>query len=349
MFSMQFKIVVTGGCGYVGSRVVAQLVNKGYHVIIVDKVSPQEKKLAFADQVEFRKADLRNWQEADAALVGADYVLHLAANIGSLAYMDKYQADIIQENCAIDANVYPLCVKHNVKAVLYSSSSMVFQHAPKFPYDEKDITSINPPSNVYGFSKLIGEYCCRAYHAQYKLPFVVFRYHGIYGPGEAPKGTGPSDIHVIPALLDKILIKKQHPVELIGDPQSSRSFVFIDDAVQATVSLLEQTIGNNSKVINHDFNIADPTHITIEELAKTIWEISGNSKPFEYKHIPSTHNTAVRREVNIAKIRNALGWQPATPLHQGLKKTADWIVSQSGITYQQTGSQSLPLQNLAEG
>lgn len=346
---MQYMLLVTGGCGYVGRRVVTQLANQGYKVVVVDKISPQERKIDFPKGVEFRKADLRVKEEAERALKGADYILHLAANIGSLAYMDKYKADIIQENCAIDSNVYPICVRYGVKGIVYSSSSMVFQHPPKFPYDEKDIAKINPPSNIYGFSKLIGEYCCKAYHSQYNLPYVIFRYHGIYGPGEAPKGTGPSDIHVIPALIDKIAIKKQYPVELVGDPKSSRSFVYIDDAVDATIKIIDQVIKKNKKVINQEFNIADSNHITIEDLAKIVWNIAGHEKPFQYVHIPSTHNTALRREVDITKAKNDLGWSPTTPLKEGIKKTTEWIISQQGVPYQLIDKQSSLLQDLAEG
>lgn len=318
------KILITGGCGYVGSR-IAKSLSKKYKVIVVDKFSPKERGLKFPKEIEFKKVDLRIKEKTDEVLKGVDYILHLAANIGPLNYMHEHQAEIIQENCAIDSNLYPLAVKHKIKGIIYSSSSMVFQHSSKFPYTEEDIKKINPPTNVYGLSKLVGEYFCKAYKNQYNLPYVIIRYHNIYGPGEKFKGSTFGDIHVIPSLLNKIIIKKQYPLELLGDPNASRPFVYVDDAVRATKMILKKMVEKNKNVINNDFNIGNSESIKIKHLAKLMWDLVGDHRPFRYKAIKVSVNTAKRRRGNITKIKKIVGWEPKVRLKEGILKTADWI------------------------
>lgn len=318
------SIYITGGCGYVGSRTAEVLVKKGYGVVVVDIATPQERGLSFSEGIEFRQADLRIEREARQALQGAEFILHLAADIGSLTYMHDHQAEILTNNSLIDAVVYPLCVELGVRWTVYSSSSGIFQHPPKFPYTEFDAKKINPPTNPYFFSKLAGEYFCRSYFEQYGIPFTILRYHNIYGPGEDAKGSTPGDIHVIPALLDKV-IGGQYPLEFLGDPSSTRPFTFVDDAVVATVEVVERALVEDETVWCEDFNVGNDKYLTILELGEKIWERYGDERPFEYTIKETRANTAHRREVDIKKIREVIGWEPTTSFEDGLEMTAQWI------------------------
>lgn len=318
-------ILVTGGSGYVGSRLVESLASRGHQVISVDIVPPEERGFTHPESVSFRHHDLRIPVEAEKAFKGVDIVMHLASDIGSLTYMHDHQAEIITNNSQIDAAVYPAMIKHNVQHVVYSSSSMVFQHPPRYPYIEEDLDHIHPPKNVYGYSKLSGEYFCRAFYEQYGLPYTIVRYHNIYGPGEDSKGATPGDIHVIPALLEKVLVKKQYPVELLRDPQSTRPFTYVDDAIDATVRIIELVCSGAKSVQLEDFNIGNDTYHTIEELARVIWKKYGDEREFSFVEIPTNANTAVRREVDIVKIKKIIGWEPKITLDEGLPIVAKWI------------------------
>jgi len=226
---------------------------------------------------------------------------------------------------AIDACLYPAIVENgNVKSIIYSSSSMVFQHAPKYPYTEEDAPNSLPPTNVYGFSKLAGEYFCKSYFEQYNLPYVILRYHNIYGPGEDSKGSTPGDIHVIPALIEKVL-NGQYPIELLGDPDATRPFTFVDDAIDATVKIVKKTADKDEKVLNSDFNIGNKDHHKILDLAKIIWKILGDDRPFEYKAVETRAITAKRRELDPSKVNKIIGWESAVSLEDGIRVTADWI------------------------
>ncbi|HVV15538.1 MAG TPA: NAD-dependent epimerase/dehydratase family protein [Candidatus Paceibacterota bacterium] len=317
-------ILITGGTGYVGSRVAEALNKAGEKVLVVDIATPEERGITFSPGIEFRRHDLRIPGEALKGLAGADLVLHLAADIGSLTYMHDHQAEILTNNSAIDAAVYPALVANKIPWVIYSSSSAVFQYPPQFPYTEKDIRDIRPPSNVYGFAKLGGEYFCRSYAAQFGLEYTIIRYHNIYGPGEDSKGSTPGDIHVIPALLQKVL-GGQYPLEFLGNPEATRPFVYIDDAVEATVAVVMRAARAEDMVKNEDFNIGNDTHYTILELGKRIWEKYGGDRPFKYAVVDTQADTALRREVDIAKIREKLGWSPKVGLEEGLEPVAKWI------------------------
>ncbi len=324
--SITDKVIgVTGGTGYVGSRVIQSLTDKGYQVVCIDIVPPEKRMITLPASVKFRHHDLRIPSEAEKALRGIDVVMHLAADIGSLTYMHDHQAEIITNNSQIDAALYPAMVKNGVQHVIYSSSSMVFQHPPQYPYTEADFKQINPPTNVYGYSKLSGEYFCTSFYEQYKLPYTILRYHNIYGAGEDAKGATPGDIHVIPALLDKVIIKKQYPIELLGDPQSTRPFTYVDDAVDVTVRIIEMAYQGNKAVYLEDFNVGNNKYYTVEELAKIIWNLYGDERPFAYVEVPTRANTAVRREVDIAKIKAVVGWEPKITLEEGLPVVASWV------------------------
>lgn len=206
---------------------------------------------------------------------------------------------------------------------------MVFQHATHYPYKEEDLPKVNPPTNIYGLSKLVGEYFCKAYQAQYGLPYVIIRYHNIYGPGEDSKGETPGDIHVIPALIEKVL-SGQYPLELLGDPAATRPFTYVDDAVEATVRIVEEAVKENPQVLNNDFNIGVREATKILDLAELIWKILGDNRPFKFAAKETKAVTALHREMDPTKIEKIIGWKAHTSLEEGIKKTAEWIKTRKG-------------------
>lgn len=318
---------ITGGCGYVGSRVALALAGKGYRTVIVDKATPEERHAILPSDAEYRKADLTDPKAAREALRDAKIVVHMAANIGSMAYMYEYQAEIMWENSAIDATVYPIYRDVGVETLLYSSTSMVHQHSPRYPYTEADLKDTPPPSNVYGFSKLGGEYYCRSFKAQYDcFDYVIVRFHNIWGPGEDSKGSTPGDIHVLPALVEKIL-RGQYPLQFLGDPSATRTFTYIDDTVEAVVQLLEKAIAKDSAVLNTDFSIASPDVMSILDLGKRLWQQLGDGREFKYETVdaPSVAHTAHRREADASKLLSVIDWKPKLTFEEGVEKTAEWV------------------------
>lgn len=324
---MSQKVHITGGCGYVGSRTAKALVAKGYEVVVIDKATPEERHADLPASVEYRKADLTRTEEAKEALKDAEYVIHMAANIGPIQYMWDKQAEIMWENSAIDATVYPILRDVGTKLVLYSSTSMVFQHSPRYPYVEGDLKDTPAPKNVYGFSKYGGEYYCRSFKQQYGAPdFVIVRFHNIYGPGEDSKGSTPGDIHVIPALIEKVL-RGQYPLHFEGNPEATRPFTYVDDTIDAVVKIFEKAVAKDVSVLNNDFNIASPEVTKILDLGEKIWTLFGDERPFQWtaKETDATKHSADRREANVEKLLSVIDWKPTLTLEQGILKTAEWV------------------------
>lgn len=316
------KIFVTGGAGVVGRAVVAELVkNEQFHVVVFDKFHPKEKNLPFAKEATYIVGDIKNKKDLVGVLLGVDVVLHLAADIGALQYMEDLQADILTENASIDAVLYPALVDAEVKTLIYSSSSMVFQHAHVYPYKESDLATTPPPTNVYGFSKLLGEYFCRSFAKQYGLQYVIMRYHNIYGGEESVKGEGAGYLHVIPALIEKVK-SGQYPIEILGSPDDTRPFTHIDDAVSATVRLVEEVVSHNPQVINQDFNIGQSKANSIFEAATVIWQEFGDGREFQFVSKEVQSDTAKRREMTAAKITAVTGWEAQVSLEEGIKALA---------------------------
>ncbi|MES2995158.1 MAG: NAD(P)-dependent oxidoreductase [Patescibacteria group bacterium] len=326
---MDTRIHITGGCGYVGSRVAAALARKGYALTIIDKATPQERGVILPEKAEYRKADLTDPAQARESLKDAEYVLHFASNIGPLNYMWERQGEILWENTAIDAAVYPALRDAGTKLIVYSGSSMAFQHARRYPYTETDLKDTPTTTNVYGFSKLAGEYFCRAFRQQYGNPrFVIMRFHNIYGPGEDSKGSTPGDIHVIPALLEKVL-RGQYPLEFIGNPEKqTRPFTYVDDAIDIVVALLEGALKGNEAVLDQDFNVASsPDATNILALGELIWKLFGDDREFKWtaEETDASRTTAERREVDIAKLRSVIDIAPGVSLEEGIRRTAEWV------------------------
>ena len=305
-------------------HIVANILAGDFQVRVADWAKPEERGVELDESIEFLLGDLRESGVAKRVTESVDVVVHLAANIGSMNYMKAHQAEIMRDNCAIDAALYPAMAESKVSHVVYSSSSMVHQHSLVFPYKESDVIETPAPSNVYGFSKLAGEYFCRAYQKQYGVGYTILRYHNIFGPGESSKGETPGDIHVLPALVEKVL-SGQYPVELLGGEKATRPFTHIDDAVRATVELVKLAAAGDRRVMNEDFNVGPNTATAIVDLAELVWQELGDGREFEYVMAETETDTAVRREMDAGKLAGVLGWEIETDLRAGIREVGAWV------------------------
>ena len=314
------RILITGGCGYIGSRLALALDKPEYKIRIVDFSHPEKRNINFPKNFEFFVEDLGDKDHIRKYLKDVDVIAHFAADIGPLGYMHDHQAKILANNMAVDSTLYSEAVKAGVKSIVYASSSMVFQHALDYPYKESDLIKTPTPTNVYGFSKLAGEYFCQSFYNQHGLKYSIIRYHNVYGPGEDSKGSTPADIHVISALIEKVL-SGQYPLELIGGEDATRPFTYIDDAVEITKRVVEAVVRGDAKILNNDFNIGPREATKIVDLAMLIWKLLGDGREFKYTVQKTKFDTSVRREMDPTKIETLLGWKPTIKLENGILKT----------------------------
>jgi len=310
------RILVTGGAGFIGSRVVDKLVEMGASVRVVDDLSKGEAaNLAeVLPRIEFIQGDLLDMKTARQCLKGIDFCFHLAAKIGGIGFFHKYPATSIRDNTLMNLNLWDVAKDIGTKMVCVSSS-MVFERTSLFPTPETAVESSPPPLTGYGFSKLIAEYICRTYHEEFSVPYVIVRPFNAYGPGETP-GDYAGFAHVIPDLIAKIL-SGQYPLEILGSGEQIRSYTYVDDVADGILFIAAHTE-------NDDFNVGTGVETTTMQLAEIIWKLCGREEPFKLKHLPPFKYDVQKRVPDTSKIRN-LGWRPKTTLEQGLEATIEWM------------------------
>lgn len=310
------KFLVTGGCGFIGSEVVKHLLKKGCYVRVVDNLSKPESKVKSG--YEFIKADLTDSVVANKVFSGIDICINLAAKIGGIGYFHQYPATILSENNKIYSATFESAAKNKIKRMVYISSSMVFESANKFPSKEKDLHKIPPPVTSYGFSKLCGEWYCRAFWDEYRLPYSICRPFNAYGVNEYP-GEEIGYAHVIPDLIKKIF-NLQYPLELLGDGQQTRCFTHVSDLANGII-----TVALSKKAVNKDFNIANLQEIKMIDLAQLLWKLCGQKRKFKVKYVSGFPYDIRRRVPDVSKIKKILGWQPKVKLEDGLKEVINWL------------------------
>jgi nucleoside-diphosphate-sugar epimerase len=309
-------VLVTGGAGFIGSRVVAQLIKMGANVRVVDDLSKGEAANLKQDieEIEFIKGDLLDIETARKCLSGVEVCFHFAAKIGGIGFFHKYPATSIRDNTLMNLNLWDGARNTGTKMVCVSSS-MVFERASVFPTPETAVQSSPPPLTGYGFSKLISEYICQTYHEEFSVPYVIVRPFNAYGPGENP-GDWVGYAHVIPDLVTKTM-SGQYPLEILGDGKQVRSYTYVGDVADGIVFAA-------AHVENDDFNIGNGVETRVTELAELIWRLCGRKEPFKLKHLPAFKYDVQKRVPDVSKIRK-LGWEPKVSLEQGLKITIEWL------------------------
>jgi nucleoside-diphosphate-sugar epimerase len=310
------KIIVTGGCGFIGNEVVRQLLRKNYEVTVVDNLSKPRSYVK--EGYEFIKIDLTNKERTNKIFKSFDICIHLAARIGGIAYLHKYPATVLSENDRINSNVFEASAENGLERIVYVSSSMVFESANTFPSKESDIFSIPPPLTAYGFSKLVGEYYCRAFNKEFCLDYVICRPFNAYGVNEYPEKE-PGHAHVIPDLIKKVL-SGQYPLEILGDGEQTRCFTHVKDVASGIIAAME-----SEKAKNEDFNIGNDRETKIIDLAKMIYEKCGVKKPFKAKFVKGFEHDIQRRIPDVSKAKRLLGWEAKIGLEQGLDEVIGWL------------------------
>jgi nucleoside-diphosphate-sugar epimerase len=202
--------------------------------------------------------------------------------------------------------------------MVYVSSSMVFESTDRFPSREVDLPKIPPPVSAYGFSKLSGEWYCRAFCEEYGLKYSICRPFNAYGVNEFP-GEEVGYAHVIPDLIKKVLAD-QYPLELLGDGQQTRCFTHVKDLANGIITVLSA-----KEAENEDFNVGTDRETKMIDLARMIWRLSGQKKEFKVRCVPGYKHDIKRRVPDVSKMRRLLGWEAKIPLEEGLPEIIDWL------------------------
>lgn len=294
------KVLITGGAGCIGQATAQHFKNKGFEVVTYDIVTP--------DQIIDKHVcgTIMYVDELYQAMVGCDYVIHLAAMLG-VARTESNQMECLNININGTKNVLDACVYAGVKKVIFGSSSEVYGEPETNPITEKNTVS---PKSVYAVSKLAGEEYTRAYKQQYNLDYVILRFFNAYGPGQVAE-------FVIPRFVQAVL-NNESP-KIYGEGNQERCFCYVSDTAQGIYLAAINNVANGEI-----FNIGnDQTTISMKDLAKKVITLAGKNIEPEFismeksDRLPSRE--IVKRYASIDKAQEILGYKPIISLDDGIK------------------------------
>jgi len=297
------KILVTGGAGFIGSHLVDALIEKGHKVVVVDNLSTGKKE-NINKKAKFYKIDICSPKIGEIfKKEKPEICFHFAAQIN----VRKSIEDPIKDakiNILGSLNVLENCKKYKTEKIVFASSAGVYGEAKIFPTPE---THPGNPDSPYRITKLTVENYLKFYKENSGLKFVSLRFSNVYGPRQDPKG----EAGVVAIFIEKLL-RGERPT-IFGDGNQTRDFIFVEDAVSASLKAMEY---KGEKEI---FNIGTGIETSINELYKIISELLKTKiKP---KYAPPKPGDLRRSCLNISLAKRELKWEPKFDLNKGLKKT----------------------------
>ena len=301
---------MTGGCGFIGSHIVEEFVNKGWEVGVFDNLSSGvESNLKAGLKVRFHRGDLRDIDAVRKAMEGYKAVSHQAAMVSvARSVDDPLLSNAV--NVGGTLNVLIAARDAGVERLVYASSSSVYGETETLPKTETMQTS---PASPYATSKLAAENYCRTFASVYGLRTVSLRYFNVYGPRQ--KG-GPYS-GVIPAFVGNVLAGKAPVID--GDGSQTRDFTYVQDVVQANVLCIEKEVKAGEV-----FNVGSASRTSILDLARITAELVG--KPgLKPGFGPPRKGDVKHSYADISKITGAVGYKPEYTLRMGLKEVVGWM------------------------
>lgn len=318
---MSKAYLVTGGTGFIGAYLVRRLIAQGQRVRVVDNdLRGSRVRLAdVLDDIELVQCDVRDVEAMVKASDQMDCVLHLAALNGTENFYKRPQL-VLDVSVRGMLAVMDACKRANVPELVVASSSEAYQTPPTIPTGE-DVPLMIPdvwnPRYSYGGGKLAAELIAANYYREHFERLMIFRPHNVYGPDMGWE-------HVLPQLIlrayDRIASHAEDPVpfEVQGDGSQTRSFIYIDDFVDALMVMLER--GEHREI----YHLGTTEERSIKEIIDSVFAYFGRTPILQPGPLPQ--GSTLRRCPNIDKI-TSLGFQQRTTLDDGIKRIADWYVS----------------------
>jgi len=316
------KIVVCGAGGFIGGHLVEKLTRQGLAVVRAVDIKPVNEWYQKNSSVENLCLDLKEVESCRQAVKGVDLVFNLAADMGGMGFIENNKA-LCMLSVLINTNLLLAARRANVERLFYASSACVYngdkqKSAQVVPLKEEDAYPALPEDG-YGWEKLFSERMCRHFEEDFGLQCRVARYHNVYGP----LGTYEGGREKAPAAMCRKVIDAKasgnREIEIWGDGNQTRSFMYIDDCTKGTQMIMESEI-------HEPLNLGSSELVTINQLVDIVEEIAGIKLNRKYKlDAPKGVNG---RNSDNAKIQQYLRWEPSIRLKDGMAKTYEWIASQ---------------------
>lgn len=317
------RVLVAGAGGFIGGHLVKRLKAEGFWVRGVDI-----KRHEFEDSVadEFIQGDLRDPEVMKRCVAGIDDFYQLAADMGGAGYLfsGDHDADVMHNSATINLNAVEFGRLAGVKRFFYSSSACIYpaynQTNPDDPNCSEASAYPAEPDSEYGWEKLFSERLYFSYMRNYGLYVRVARFHNIFGPSGAWRGGREK----APAAICR-KVAEAAPAgsfEIWGDGKQTRSFLYVDECVEAIRRMMEGPYEG-------PLNVGSEEMVTITQLAETVMDIA--DKELKIKYIPGPLGVRGRNSDNRL-IREKLNWEPSQPLRKGLETTYSWISKRAANT-----------------
>jgi nucleoside-diphosphate-sugar epimerase len=315
-------IVVAGAGGFIGGALIADLQRRGFLNLRAVDAKPIGQWHQRPAAVDYVQGDLRLLDTCMRATDGAKVVFNLAADMGGMGFIEYHRADCML-SVLVSSHMLVAARDLGVKRFFYSSSACVYnidkQQDPNVTQLREEDAYPAMPEDGYGWEKLFTERMCRHFNDEYGLPTRVARYHNVFGP----LGTWDGGREKAPAAICRKVaqakISGKHEIEIWGDGQQTRSFMYIDDCIEGTLRI---TAGDYPDPLN----LGSEHLVTINELVDIVEQIADVKLNRIYNVAAPT---GVRgRNSDNGRLRSVIGWEPAVTLEAGLEQTYAWIYDQ---------------------
>ena len=308
-------MLVLGGAGFLGSWLTEALLRAGARVVVVDDFSTGSldniKHLLDGPGIELLKGDVRSFRPCSYDF---DYVMNLAARPAPEDY-SRHPVKTLLVSAEGSLNALEIARRCDATYV-FTSTSEVYGSAEVIPTPEDYWGRVNPvgPRSCYVEGKRYAEALAMAYYREYGLDVRISRIFNTYGPRLDVKMPGYGRV------ITKFILQalRGEPITVHGDGMQTRSFLYVLDCVEAHLLLMLRSEARGEVV-----NIGSEEEVTILELAHIIKELTGSKSPII--HTPPRPEDPRRRKPDISKARRLLGWEPRTPLREGLSRTIEWF------------------------
>lgn len=304
-------VLVTGGCGFIGSHLVRGLLAAGAaRVVVLDSLRYGDPaNLGAPGAVELVRHTLGSDDPAALAapLRGVRYVFHLAAEKHNQSKDDPVR--VLRSNVEGTQSLLAAAARSGVEKVVFASSLYAYGRLTGPPFVEHELPQ---PRTIYGISKLAGEHLLAHAHAAHGLPSVVLRYLFVYGPRQY---AGMGYKSVIVRTFERLL-SGEAPV-VYGDGEQRLDYVYVDDVVEATLAAIV------SPVTGEVLNVGSGVPTSVNQLIAAMQSVAGSALPV--RHEAADWTAGSHRVGNIEKAHRLLGWAPRTSLRAGLEATYEWL------------------------
>src|SRR6266403_2944820 len=315
------KILVCGGGGFIGGHLVADLLRQGKKVRAVD-VKPFEEWFQMFPEVENLQLDLRDKESCERAVADVDLVYNLATDMGGMGFIENNKA-LCMLSVLINTHLLMAAKDSGASRFFYASSACVYaadkQTDPDVTALKEDDAYPAMPEDGYGWEKLFSERMCCHFREDFGLTTRVARYHNVYGP----HGTYDGGREKAPAAIcRKVIAAKlsgKHEIEIWGDGNQTRSFMYIDDCVKGTRMIMDSDFAEPT-------NLGSSELVSINQLVDIVEEIADVKLKRNY-NLSAPKGVNGRNSDNTL-IRKVFGWEPSTKLRDGLERTYRWIYEQ---------------------